>query len=314
MNINSPDTCSRKSVACYTIVLLPMLASLFFATGCIPSSATKTVRPEINTKPWIEKKIRNTTSGNVYPYMYLPGPSPDAPVAILLHGGIFDNRIWLHCNDLSKKYTVFAPQYPDNNLFYTGHVADWGKVVKDFIDAAQLSPDLIVGVSNGAYGAISYLVQNKTSVKGLVLISTVMLSSSEKEIKKRTRMAKLALRLAPGKLQGLIESRVMDNDYSPTPGSVTQKDIFYIRPYPYYYQLFRVPINQYNKKQNTQKIKVPVLVLHGSEDDIMPLWAAKNTLSAFPNATLKSFDGQGHDMTFAIGPNIAKEILDFFPK
>ncbi|MBN2340132.1 MAG: alpha/beta hydrolase [Deltaproteobacteria bacterium] len=299
----------KKSFKTFLHILWPLA---LFLSGCIPSQATKTTRPKVDTTPWQEKTVQNTTSGNRFSYMVLPGPSEDAPVAVLLHGGIFDNRIWLYCSDLAKKYTVYAPQYPDNHLAYTGHVSDWGKVVKDFIDAVHVSPDLMVGVSNGAYGAIEYLLQNDTDVTGLVLISTVMLSSSEDEIKKRTRMGRFAMRLSPGRLQGLIEKRATGTDYGDTPGNISQSDIFYVRPYPYYYQVFRVPVTQGGKKQNTQKIKIPVLVLHGEDDEVMPLWAAKLTTDVFPNAKMIEFPGQGHDMTFSIGPRIADEILKFF--
>ena len=280
--------------------------------GCIPNGATETTRPRLDVAPWTEKTVQNKKSGNWYSYMYLKGPSDDAPVAILLHGGIFDNRIWLNFEKLSQKYTVYAPKFPDSSPLYHRKIEDWGKVVTDFVNAVDVSPDLMVGVSNGAYGAIEYLLQNDTNVRGLVLISTVMVSSSEKEIKKRTRMARFALRLSPGKLQGLVQSRANAIEYDKAPGKITQKDIFYVRPYPYYYELFSVPVTQGSKKQDTHRIKIPVLVLHGKDDEIMPLWAAKDTLKAFDNATLKEFDGQGHDMAFSIGPKLCDTILQFY--
>ncbi|MBN2715195.1 MAG: alpha/beta hydrolase [Deltaproteobacteria bacterium] len=281
-------------------------------SGCIPNGATETKRPDLNTSPWAEKTVQNKQSGNWYEYMYLRGPSDDAPVAILLHGGIFDNRIWLNFDRLAQKYTVYAPLYPDTSPLYNRRVEDWGRVVADFVESVDVSPNLLVGVSNGAYGAIEYLLQNKTSAEGLVLISTVILSSSEKEIKKRTRMGRFAMRLSPDRLQGLVESRATGTEYSPAPGKITQKDIFYVRSYPYYYQLFSVPVTQGSRKQNTHRIDLPVLVMHGTDDDIMPLWAAKDTVKAFDTATLKEFDGQGHDMTFSIGPTLCDEILAFF--
>ncbi len=292
-----------------------LVGTVFALAGCIPNGATRTIRPALEIAPWQEQTVQNAESGNRYSYMYLEGPSPDAPVAILLHGGIFDNRIWLNFEKLAEKYRVYAPQYPDTSPMYTGQVEDWGKVVTDFVRAIDISPSLLVGVSNGAYGAIEYLLQNPSNnVRGLVLISTVMLSSSEKEIKKRTRMGKFALRLSPGKLLGLVESRAMSTDYGPAPGKFTQKDIFYVRPYPYYYQLFSVPVNQGNRKQDTRRIDIPVLVLHGADDSIMPLWAAEETLKSFHNASMKTFPGEGHDMTFSIGSKLCDAILEHFNK
>ena len=303
-------TVSRESLYKHALLALAALA----ITACIPNGATKTVRPDIDVSPWQEKTVQNKSSGNWYSYLYHEGPRPDAPVAILLHGGIFDNRIWLNFHKLAKRYAVFAPQYPDSSPLYHGQVEDWGKVVTDFVEAAAVTPSLMVGVSNGAYGAIEYLLQNDHEAKGLVLISTAMLSSSDAEIKKRTRMGKLALRLSPARLQGLIESRASSSEYAPAPGKITQEDIFYVRPYPYYYHLFSVPVNQGSRKQDTHRIKIPVLVLHGETDEMMPLWTAEDTVASFDNATLKEFAGQGHDMTFSHGPALCDAILAHYPE
>lgn len=287
---------------------------LFLSIGCFPKG-NQTTRPNIDISPWTEQRIKSPQSGTVYDYMFIAGPTEDAQSVVLLHGGIFDNRIWLYCHSLSKKYNVYAPRFPSNSLFYNGHLSNWGEVVNDFIQTTQIKPSLLIGVSNGAYGAIGYLNNYpKNPVKGLVLISTIMVSSSEDEIKKRSRKARFALNLSPFKLKGLINKRAQNNDYPKAPGKIQHIDIFYVRPYSYYYQLFSAPYNLGSKKQNTKDIKIPVLVLHGSEDDIMPIQYANDTLDAFPNATFKEFKGQGHSMVFTIGPKIARTIIKHFNK
>jgi pimeloyl-ACP methyl ester carboxylesterase len=113
-------------------------------------------------------------------------------------------------------------------------------------------------------------------------------------------------------MQGLIEKRSQKVNFDPPAGKIKQMDIFYVRPYPYLYQLFSVSLNQGSTAQNTKKITCPVLVLHGTEDKIMPLYAAKLTPGVFPHASFKAFKGYGHAMVFSHGKQIAKTILGYF--
>ncbi|MBN2804777.1 MAG: alpha/beta hydrolase [Deltaproteobacteria bacterium] len=296
-----------------TLLLLPVLTPFF--QGCIPKGSASVKRPEIKVNPWKELTVKSTESGSDYKYMYLKGPSQDAPVLLLIHGGIFDERIWLYTTDLNKNFNVYALNYPDNSLFYTAHPSDWGKLIKDFTVAAQIKPDYLAAVSNGAYGAIEYLLQTPdNSVKGLALISTVMYAVSDEEVKGRTRIANLALRLSPAKLLGLINSRVSKTDFEKPDGDITQKEIFYVRPYPYYYEIFKTAQNQKDKKLDTQKIKIPVIVIHGSEDSTMPVHAARLTVKEFPNAEFKEFKGYEHDLVFSNGKEIAKTLAEFFTR
>ena len=297
------------------IVFAGILLISAIMTGCFPDGATTVMRPSVDVSPWQELTVKSSDSGSTYNYMYLEGPSKDAPVLVLLHGGIFDNRIWMYTDKLGRKFNVYAPMYPDNSLFYTGHVEDWGRVVTDFVKTVDIKPDYMAAVSNGAYGAIEYLIQNPdNSVKGLALISTVMFSVSDEEIKKRTRMADFALGRSPGKLLGIVEKKAGSAEFSDAPGSVNQHDIFYVRPYPYFYEVFGVPKNQGRKKQNTMSIKIPVIVLHGTADKIMPIHAARLTTGVFPNAGFKQFEDKGHDMVFSDGPEIADALLSQFTK
>lgn len=309
------ETAMRSPSKCSLPCLLWLLVLLSISTaGCI-RPPVRLQRPELDLAPWVERSARSAASGSEYSYMHLAGPGEDAPVLLLLHGGIFDNRVWYYCHGLAKRFTVYAPQFPDRSLLYSGRAEDWGAVVADFVKAAEIAPDYIVAVSNGAYGAIDYLTRaEQPKAKGLVLISAVMYGISDEEIRKRTRLANLALSFAPGTLLGIVEKRALKADYGQAPGPLSQESIFYTRPYPYYYQLFSAPRNQGRLKQDTMAIKVPVLVLHGTEDEIMPIHAARLTPSVFPNGTFVEMKGLGHDLVFSAGPAVVEQILKHLPE
>lgn len=51
-----------------------------------------------------------------------------------------------------------------------------------------------------------------------------------------------------------------------------------------------------NRKPALAKVKVPTLVIHGDKDPLVPLAGGLDTHEAIPGATLKIFEGMGHDL------------------
>jgi non-heme chloroperoxidase len=63
-----------------------------------------------------------------------------------------------------------------------------------------------------------------------------------------------------------------------------------------------------------KKIKVPVLVTHGSQDNLIKLLAAKYTASIIPGAKLSIYDGIGHAAFLEQPARFNKELADFVTK
>ena len=102
--------------------------------------------------------------------------------------------------------------------------------------------------------------------------------------------------------------------YDPPPGELALRDFFYIRPYPYYRELFTMLLEQGEERQATERIQCPVLVLHGTEDDIVPLKDARGTPAMMPNASpleMHVLDGFAHAMAFDHGPEVAALMVKF---
>ena len=104
------------------------LATLFIASGCFPRQPSRTSKPDLDVTPWTDHSVRGE-SGTVYRYMKLAGPSPDAPLMLLVHGGIFDYRIWYYTQDLATRYNVVALEMPDNTQLYTARVSDQRRIL-----------------------------------------------------------------------------------------------------------------------------------------------------------------------------------------
>ena len=50
-----------------------------------------------------------------------------------------------------------------------------------------------------------------------------------------------------------------------------------------------------DKREQLQKLDVPALVVHGSDDPLIPVVAAEDTAANIPGAELVIIEGMGHD-------------------
>jgi len=264
--------------------------------------------------PWTERTVRSADSCAEYRYLHLDGPAPGAPVLLLLPGGFYDARIFLNMAPLAERFEVYALDWPDGCAMYTGHVGDYGEIATDFLGALGVKEIYLAGVSMGTYAAIDLASQKKEiSVKALVLYSTVMFGIDEDEVARRERMGRIGLRFGPEKMRALVELGVRKAEYEEAPG-LPQSEIFWVRPYSYYYQLFSMTLNQGAERQATLKIACPTLVVHGADDDVMPVKWARLTKSVFPDAEYVEEPGGAHSMIYSRGPRLAKAALDFFAR
>ena len=292
------------------IIILFSLSLILHTTSCIPSAPVRTKRPTPDIRPWVENTVTSST-GHTYTYLFHPGPSPDSPSILLLHGSIYGELVWMNMVGLSEKLNVYALQWPNNSLFFTESMEDYSKIAADFLGALKINEVIVVGISAGAFGAIDLAINKDVEVKALIIFSAVMYCITEEEIEKRTSLATKALDQAPDRLRAIIEWRVEDTEPDRAPGEIQLADIYYTRPYPYYYQLFSGAKNQGSTKQATEQVECPTLIAHGTEDDFMPIEIALLTPSVFKDAKIVQFKGYKHSMVFAHGPDFVTLILKF---
>lgn len=292
------------------VLLLGLLSG-----GCIPRQPTRTARPDAITEQWELRTVRSA-SGHEYRYLFAAGPSADAPAMVLLPGGIFDNRIWLYTSGLAEHFNLYAPDWPDNSLFYTGNSTDYGEIVVDFLSAIDVDEIYLVAVSMGTFAAIDVASRKKDAVrvKALVLASTVMFGITEEEVEERSRYGRLAMKFSPERLRAVVEWQAERTEYDEAPGEVQQLDIFWVRPYVYYFQVFSMARNQGEKKQDTMAIDCPVLFLHGTDDETMPIETARLNPTVFEDAEWVELEGLKHSMVFSNGPQIVEAILAWLEK
>ncbi|MCU0663863.1 MAG: alpha/beta hydrolase [Myxococcota bacterium] len=300
------------------IVALLVLAVGIPSMGCIPRHPTKTHRPEISAPPWQERSVISPITSAEHRYLFAQGPSQDAPALLLLHGGFFDERIWINTRDLASRFNVYALAWPDDSPAYDGTFVGFGNVARDFLAALNIKRLVVVGVSMGSLAAIELVTGHADlEVQGLVVCSAVMLALSAEEIEARERIARIATNRSPERLAGFIEWKQARTKLIPPPEGPTQNDIFWVRPATYYAQVFGAVKNQGPRRQPTQRITAPVLLLSGTADETMPIEAVAQGVSFFSNARaveMEAVEGADHSMVLASGPLVAGRMLGFFTR
>lgn len=291
-----------------------LLAALV-GVGCGGSHPKRTKRPEISVAPWEARTVRSPQTCHTYEYLFAAGPSEEAPALLLLPGGFFDYRIWLNAHRLSERFNLYVLNWPDNSLLYTGRVEDHGAIAHDFLQTLGLKDIYLGGVSAGSFASIDLVTRYPDiQVRALFLVATVMFGITEKEVKKRTRLAGFGFKFAPERMLAIIDWQVGRTKFHQAPGELQMQDIFYVRPYSYYYQVFGFAVNQGAKKQPTMDIQIPTLVMIGSSDDIMDVEVARLTPTVFPDAELREFEGFEHDMAFTHGPELVDAMFEFLDR
>jgi pimeloyl-ACP methyl ester carboxylesterase len=294
------------------IALPTLIAAAVIAAGCIPRHPTRTTRPDVDLGSWEERTVRSE-SGHEYRYLYLAGPGDDAPVLLLLPGSFYDHRIWLNVHGLAERFEVYALDWPENSLFYSGHVTDYGEIVADFLRAVGIEQLFVAAESMGVFAAVDFASRKRSEfeIEALVLVNGVMFGIDEVEIETRAEMVETALDLPPERLRAVVEWRVGGAEFDEAPGEVQGHDIFWIRPYPYYFQIFTMAANQGLDRQDTRAIDCPVLFLHGTDDELMLIEVARKNPQVFEDATWREFEGLEHSMVFSHGPQMVEAIFEF---
>ena len=74
---------------------------------------------------------------------------------------------------------------------------------------------------------------------------------------------------------------------------------------------FMAILTQKNRKTELGSVTIPALVIHGSEDPVVPVGCGQNTAQAIPGAKLLIIEGMGHDLPHGgAWPQIVDAIVD----
>ncbi|MFG1945217.1 alpha/beta fold hydrolase [Nonomuraea sp. NPDC048826] len=67
-------------------------------------------------------------------------------------------------------------------------------------------------------------------------------------------------------------------------------------------------VNSPERTEALSRLNIPTLVIHGADDQLIPLAGGQATAAAIPGAELKVFPGMGHDLPRALWPEIVEAV------
>ena len=183
-------------------------------------------------------------------------------------------------------------------------IADYARVVVDFLDATSLNSAIFIGHSMGSAIAITLALDFPKRVLGLGLVGSgarlrvapQILQSTASEI-----MFPLALKL------------INDAEFSPSVNprlkELAERQMTAIRPSVLHGDF--LACNEFDVMQRLGEISVPVLILCGTEDQLTPVKYSTYLRDHIPSANLITFPGAGHMVMLEQPTGVADALAEF---
>jgi pimeloyl-ACP methyl ester carboxylesterase len=202
----------------------------------------------------------------------------------------FDNRD----SGLSTKFDQAAPPYT---------LDDMADDTVGLLDALGVRKAHICGASMGGMIAQTVAIRHPSRVRSLISIYS---TTGNKDLPApRPDVMELLLAPAPSEREAYIDHMVMLFKTMAGPGFPFDEAwtrMITARAYDRCYcpegtgrQLLAI-MNQANRKKALAFVTVPTLVIHGTDDPVVPMEAGIDTAEAIPGAHLMLIEGMGHDL------------------
>jgi pimeloyl-ACP methyl ester carboxylesterase len=283
------------------------------ACGC-PDDEVVTTDREVDLGSWRQKTAVSGTSGETHSYLHLPSQSQYAPAMVLLPGLLFDSRIFVHLEELAERFELFAWNYPEDSPHYTGDQLDLPRLLDDFVATVGIERFVLLGNSLGGFVAMQYFrVEDHRPVDALILVSAQMFDATERDRRRRERMARFMSKRSDEFLLCAIKRMVLRarrHETGPGPENGVF-DIFEMKDVAFYREVIGF-MGSYDGESGKDLVEAPVLVLHGSEDQLIDVEKTSHTLEFLPQADLVVVEGVAHEGPFSHGDVFSKEILDWY--
>ncbi|MEX2145354.1 MAG: alpha/beta hydrolase [Candidatus Spechtbacterales bacterium] len=204
-------------------------------------------------------------------------------VLLLLHGIANSMEQWVEeIKNWSRDFTVYAFSFPgcgfSDSLNQHKMSLDFIPLfIEKFVEAFEIKNPVIVGGSFGGLAAIEYTRHFQNKVKKLVLVSSAGLG---KEINQMARIASIPI-------VGEILYYLRRDKDAPHNIGITLR-------------FMRTGVNIFGQKkriyrlEHLKNINVPVLIVHGSNDEIFPVQHSIRAAEILPDSKLHIFEKADH--------------------
>jgi pimeloyl-ACP methyl ester carboxylesterase len=183
------------------------------------------------------------------------------------------------------------------------------------LDALGIARAHVVGASMGGMIAQTIAVEHPRRVLSL---TSIMSSTGNPQLPPaKPEAMTVLLTPAPSERQAFIDHMVKGFRVIGSPGFEFDEKSFrdrigraYDRSYdrPGVARQLVAVLADGSRKERLAAVHVPTVVIHGKDDPLVPVEAAKDTADAIPGARLVVIDGMGHDLPRGTWPRIIDEI------
>jgi pimeloyl-ACP methyl ester carboxylesterase len=241
------------------------------------------------------------------------------PVMLFIHGFPLDRRMWIgQLSGLAKLRRCAALDLRGHGLseldekepeFSMDLFADDVAATLDELGADQAD---ICGLSMGGYVAFAFWRRHRNRVRSLVLCDTKSEADGDEAKAGREKTAQLVREQGMEPLLEQLGPKLLGSSPSEEARSAL-RDMFLAQPPGVIAGDALAMRDRPDSTPDLAGIDVPVLWIHGEEDQLMPIDGARATAEKIPGATFAAIPGGGH-MAPMENPKAANEALTAFLK
>ena len=241
------------------------------------------------------------------------------PALVFIHGFPLDRRMWIgqlgglaklrRCVALDLRGHGLSVLEDTNPSFSMDLFADDVAATMDELGADQAD---ICGLSMGGYVAFAFWRRHRDRVRSLILCDTKSEADSDEA---KAGREKTAESVASGGMQPLLETlgpKLLGSDPSEEAQNAL-RDMFLAQPPAVIAADALAMRDRPDSTPDLAGIDVPVLWLHGDQDQLMPIDGARATAEKIGGSTFVAIPGGGH-MAPMEYPKVANDALSEFLK
>ena len=241
------------------------------------------------------------------------------PALVFIHGFPLDRRLWIgQLAALPKLRRCVAVDLRGHGLsvldnpkptFSMDLFADDVAATLDGLGADEAD---ICGLSMGGYVAFAFWRRHRDRVRSLILCDTKSEADGEEAKAGREKTAQLVREQGMEALFDQLGPKLLGSDPAQETRSLL-RDMFLAQPPSVIAADALAMRDRPDSTPDLEGIDVPVLWLHGEEDQLMPIDGARATAEKIPGAVLVPIPGGGH-MAPMENPKVANDALGEFLK